>query len=261
MQLHRLLIIILLALLSACAKQQAAKQNADQYQSYMRVANKLHAANDDETAQIFYQRAEKANPRAQQPKLKLAKIANKQGDYVRAQQYFHAILAANPNAMDAKLGLTNTYIEQNNIELAIVELKKMPTNDSMTTKIDNSVGVLLDKVGAHWSAQKCYLRGLRKDPAGEFLWNNIATSYLLASDYKKSLEVLDKLKHFPSVSMMAEKKYNAINDFLSTRSQLPADKQKLARQTLIKQFAPHSPQPDSVQLTKSQINQLRAMCT
>lgn len=252
MNLYRIVIVVMLALLVACVKNQEVAQDKSQYDSYMQIAERLSLANDKETAQFFYQRAQRSAPKAIEPRGKPVKITKKRQESLQKNK---------PSDLDATIALSSTYLAANQIEEAIFELKKLPSSRATRTQIDTGIGALLDRLGAHWSAKKCYQRGLRNDPTKVSLWNNIATSYFLSGQYEQSLQTLEKLGHFSKLSDRVKLQAQAIRQYLKSRPQLSDTMRIQARTLLVQEFAPQIRLSKNSRLSKVKINQLRAICT
>lgn len=105
----------------------------------------------------------------------------------------------NPESEEIKFALAKRLIENNKPEAALVKLSEIKESDDRDYY--NALGVANDMVGEFESAQTAYKQGLEIKPNDGMLLNNMALSYVLNKDYKKGIDILEKLVARPRYNL------------------------------------------------------------
>lgn len=162
---------------------------------------------DLDKSQYYLLKAEKELPHLAQIKNNLSLISKKQGNLKSAYTYLEEAIKCNPDFYDAHYNLATLFFADKKYEESIIGYSKAEKINNKDPKVNNNKGVAYQKIGDIRSAEKEFLKAIKKNNSYSEPVNNLA-NLLKNSNYKKAKEYYLK-------AIKIEEKYEYIDNYLN----------------------------------------------
>ncbi|MDP9128272.1 MAG: tetratricopeptide repeat protein, partial [Pseudomonadota bacterium] len=156
-----------------------------------RLAQQLHARNDDEGAADFYTRAIQRAPKDTAIRKAFAEILEGHGDYVEADAQYDEALKIKPDDSELLRADGRVLIKLGKPAEAKDRYEHALREDSGDIKALNGLGVSLDYLGNHDAAQTIYRQALDENPDDTSTLTNLAHSYVLSGAWSDAIGLLE----------------------------------------------------------------------
>lgn len=206
-----------------------------QPETIMRLADISAQAGDLERSEHFYKEASLLLPHQTQPLLKLGAVQNERGNHLDAISSYKKVLAIEANNHEAKYKLAETFLLLGELDAALTHYNSLLNQNIKDHHALNGLGVLLDTLSEHKTAQFCYKQGLKYAPEDFSLLNNYGLSFALSGEFDTARHYL-KLSTKRTSTIKTHNNLTLINQYYhmaSTENAQDKNKKKLMLQNKI----------------------------
>lgn len=167
-----------LLLLSACASVPVTPEADKRIGSaqILSICEKLAKSNDTRIAIGLCEKAHTEDPENPVPLLILGDMLQQQGALAQAGRAYGMAIDLDPENVEAHYGLGKVFLARNQYELATEQFEVARELNARDHRLYNALGVVLDNLGDHVSAQEHYRVGLELAPNNRALKKNLTLS-------------------------------------------------------------------------------------
>ncbi len=167
----------------------------------VRYCEKMRDKGDLVMAVAICQRALERSPTNVGTLLTLAGIWEGQNMSREAAASYRRILALHPEHAEARYGLGKAYLMLGQYDMARDQLQRALESNSAEAKVYSALGVAVDKMGWHVTAQETYRKGLQRSPEDIGLRTNLGLSLLLSAQHAEALDILRDVAADPAAGV------------------------------------------------------------
>ena len=190
----RILMLLLISALAACAAQPEPKAgaSADGTTSPLKIADVALANGAPAVALRATEGVLAADPRNSGALMRQAKAQALLGNYSAAETAYRRALGIDNGLDEARLGLARIWLRTSPVQAEKVLLEVLDRDPHNTAALNN-LGVSRDLQGKHLEAQEAYRRALEVQPALASARENLGLSLALSGKPQEGVQMLDQV--------------------------------------------------------------------